>query len=317
MSLDDHLWNAEVDQFAHRVHGEFQRRTKGRYFREVPLFRHFRAALVECADTIKVEEYHGRKSEVCFRSAPPWTRVNKPPACELSDLAIVWVYGRQRHLDVRVSFLQAKWSDEIHGCAEETLPCNERFRGNSTQWYLLNKRPEIWPSHSKFNPPPDLLKGAVLPSIASFGVFHDTGYRDYEFFYGSADSIICPPPKRANKKARMHCASPHRFLTIGPYIEEKFSPSLRGFSSALLRGRVGSPISLDDKVTNSEKAYRERIGGWIVSGIRALNGRPEGGQLFNVLASHFDDSAGEFRDKLEHSTGVDKFLLIGGGDLPP
>lgn len=315
MSVHDPVWIAEADVFAHCVNGDFYHRTNGKRLREVPLFRHLKCSLVRNADTVSVEEYHGRKSEVSFRSARPWTRGNRSPACELSDLAIVWLYAHRRDIDIRVTFLQAKWSGGAHKCMEQGPPYNEAFQGNSTQWYLLNKRPDIWPSHGNFNPPSDLLKGAALPSVSSFGVFHDLGGHEYNFFYGAADTVICPPPRRATAKASMYCASPHRFVTTGPYLEEKFSPSVRDFISALLCGRVGTPIELESSLSKTERNYRSRVGGWLVSCIQTFNPGAERRRLFQALRRHFDDFTADFAEPVQEGTGVGQFLLIGGGDL--
>ena len=210
MSKKSHAYGlALLNNFAHASHTA--------RLDEVELFRALRVAILATAPHFPVEEYHGAVSRVLFPACPPWTK--QVAQCELSDLCIVW-FRRKPRAAARITFLQAKLSKKQH------LPCmdgtKQSFIGDSTQWYLLNKRPELVGCFHTFQPPTNLLKDALLPSVATFGVFHKGAHSAYSFFYASADIIGATTPKKAGR-ARLN-------IPIVPEID-----TTRGFEKKNLR----------------------------------------------------------------------------------
>ena len=69
---------------------------------------------------------------------------------------------------IRISFLQAKSERKI---MKNQCISNQPFKANLEQWDLLAHRPII-NGVGSFDPPPNLLSSAILPSIGTFGFFY-------------------------------------------------------------------------------------------------------------------------------------------------
>lgn len=151
---------------------------------EIALFRHLKSILTASHHaSVQVEEYHGNSHQVYFQ--PRFSGSKRMRRCELADLAIV-SYSRRGRERARITFLQAK-----NDRRRRTLPPTVSklgWRVNTVQWDLLSGRPAIR-GHRRFNPPSDLLSGAILPSVGSFGFFHHVG-NTVDMAYTSADQLV-------------------------------------------------------------------------------------------------------------------------------
>lgn len=256
--------NTSSLMFGHCLERAFDRETSGKRMREVALFRTLMRAFNALRPRFHVEEYHGTKSRIQFSGAPPWTRSARP-SCELSDLAIVWLRGGK----ARVTFLQAKWSGkDYYGCDSDGY-INESFRGDSTQWYLLNKRPSIAPTHSNFRPPENLLSDAMLPSVCSYGLFYEQAVNRYGFLYASADVVMCPRPTRPSAKVPLDLLTTNYVSGYSGRIEQKWACCLSIFGSALHAGRVGTPIHDSTSISDEERQYRHDVSRWLARMLRS------------------------------------------------
>jgi hypothetical protein len=197
-----------------------------------------------------------------FTAAPPWTKANA--RCELSDLCIVWFRNKPSPL-ARITFLQAKLSKSQHSvCAAFNGRISETFVGDSTQWHLLHRRPGILPCFSTFDPPPNLLKNALLPSVGSFCVFHALARRTYSFFYASADVITCSKLTKPGK-AKLTAATNQAVVVARGYQEQKWTCCPYTFGVALFQGLIGTPIDRKDIASTRDEMHREEVRHWVAS----------------------------------------------------
>ncbi|HUE41142.1 MAG TPA: hypothetical protein VMO75_04375, partial [Chthoniobacterales bacterium] len=207
-----------------------------------------------------VDELHGNRSQVVFSAAPPWTKTIA--RCELSDLCIVW-FRRRPEPRARITFLQAKLSKDRHDlCVARSASISEDFIGDSTQWYLLHNRPTIVGRFQTFKPPTNLLSNALLPSVASFAVFHRNLDRCYNFFYASADTVISQTPSRPGK-AKLKANGPALTATVKTYTEQKWACCPLIFGAALFEGLIGTPIDYDGIASPIDDAYRQEARRWL------------------------------------------------------
>lgn len=225
----------------------FAGRSAGLGMGEVVLFRAMQHSLAAVAShpNIVVEEYHGAGHQVRFTGSGTYSRTNA--RCELSDLLVI-VYDRKTR-DARLSYIQAK--------SERNVPANsagvagQPLVANLEQWDLLARRPSIapapgpWGRPSTFNPPPDLLSSALLPSIGSF-VFFLHGPNGVEVYYAAA-SMLTPP--------RSYRTSSGRLLPVGDLCSCGPAPeclSIYGnaaFGSFLFGLMIGTPVLTQGRPT--------------------------------------------------------------------
>lgn len=171
-------------------------------FSEVQQFRALMRSFSSLSLPFKIEEFHGMKYQVVFNGQGSWGR---PSArCEISDLLVI-SYRKSPQFQARATLLQAKKSNEKHpslcGGFPNSIPYTD-FKANLEQWDLLSRRPNVLP-YPPFDCHPEILSGAILPSIGSLGVFHRISAKDYGFFYMTADSaepISSPKKKHAKLK---------------------------------------------------------------------------------------------------------------------
>lgn len=268
--------------FGNSLKQEFIKLSTGVGLYEVPLFQCLQKAILATAPRYRVEEFHGNRAQVVFPACPPWT---KPKArCELSDLCIVW-FRCKPHPLARITFLQAKRSLRRHSLCH---PCsggmNESFYGNSTQWYLLNKRPTLSGYSSNFNPPNALLKNALLPSVATFGIFYEVASNHYDFFYASADVVDSTTPKHPGC-VRLKVSSPVHQTNIHGFDEQKHACCLQIFGAALYDGYIGTPIHWGQVASPSDDEWRRATRKWLSS---VLVGAGNVGTVIKTFISTFD-----------------------------
>lgn len=230
-------------------------------FSEVQQFRALMRSFSSLGGPFKLEEFHGMKHQVVFNGKGSWGR---PSArCEISDLLIV-SYKTKPKFQARATLLQAKKSNQKHPnlCDgfPDTIPSVD-FKANLEQWDLLSRRPNVLP-YPPFDCHPEVLSGAILPSIGSLGVFHRHAGKKYDFFYMSAD--IAEPlsaPKR--KYAKLKTKSGKRMRTINRYSECTYACCLPTFAEALYNLEIGSPIESHNTISVRDEAYRNVFRGWL------------------------------------------------------
>lgn len=243
----------------------FASRTRGCPPSEIALFRELQATVAYLSTQFLIEEYHGARSQVVFKARQPWRR--GAGRCELADLMIITFQQRPSER-IRLTFLQAK-SER----SRIALPCTgslPAFWGNYEQWDLLSSRPTIHPTGSA-RPPSNVLSGALLSSVGSFGFFYLDQSRNYQVCYSAADYLqpVMPVPRHMGRLIFRG----HRCIrrTSG-YLESPVACCSLVFARALELGLIGTPL---EQITPDEP-YRARMRSWLHSVVRAAVSRPSG-----------------------------------------
>lgn len=232
-------------------------------FSEVQQFRALMRSFGSLNKSFKLEEFHGMKHQVVFNGQGTWGR---PSArCEISDLLIV-SYRTKPVFEARATLLQAKKSNEKHFGICSSWPNNvaqTSFKANLEQWDLLSRRPDVLP-YPPFECKPDILSGAILPSVGSIGVFHKVKGTQYDFFYMSAD-MAEPLSAPTRKHAKLKTKTGNLMRTISGYEECVFTCCLPTFAEALYNLKIGTPIEKDNPVDIKDERYRNSFRGWLKS----------------------------------------------------
>jgi hypothetical protein len=275
--------------FGLRLAETFASESKRKSFHEIKLFRALRSAIIATAPMFPVEEFHGSRSQVVFSSCLPWTKT--VARCELSDLCIIWFRTRPRP-EARITFLQAKRSPKLHTpCTSVSGSIHEVFRGDSTQWYLLHQRPPLLGRYSTFQPPPNLLSDALLPSVASYCVFHRRAGGGYGLFYVSADVISAAPPIKAGETT-LTAAIATASAVVHGLPEQKWACCPVVFGAALYSGHIGTPIDRSAGLPTADDAARTATRNWIGS-IFSGAVREGVGPVIRTFLGAFDIAASE------------------------
>lgn len=230
---------------------KFRSLTNGLSHAEVPLFRQMHKALVGLSDKFEVEEYHGTSRQVNFSGNGSFARTNA--RCELSDLMIITFSSVTK--SARLTYLQAK-SER----ATLASVCGRQFSANLEQWYLLKERPNI-AGIGNFNPPPDLLTSALLPSIGSFAFFYKDLAGDFQTYYASAN-FLTPPKIYSQRYGKLQATGPCHVEIKTTYSECLAACGNRSFAESLFRLEIGTPI--DRSIV---RALRTR--NWLAANLRA------------------------------------------------
>lgn len=249
-----------AEEFGAQLAEAFAQRTTSR-MGEVDLFRALRESILATASNFAIEELHGTKSHVEFAAKPPWT---KPRAvCELADFCVVW-FRCIPHPEARITFIQAKLSKRRHH--PSTTALDESFRGNSTQWCLLHGRPALNGVSRNFQPPNNLLSGALLHSVGSFCIFHKPAKDepiedDVSFFYVSAAHVDAIQPRFPGDV----CLSPiaPRPLKFGAQREQAWAPTPSSFGEALYSGWIGTPITPAQNAAQTSDDWHAGVRRWL------------------------------------------------------
>ncbi|KAF7766378.1 hypothetical protein PUND_a2195 [Pseudoalteromonas undina] len=232
-------------------------------FSEVQQFRALMRSFGSLNKSFKLEEFHGMKHQVVFNGQGTWGR---PSArCEISDLLIV-SYKTKPVFEARATLLQAKKSNEKHPNICSSWPNNiaqTSFKANLEQWDLLSRRPDVLP-YPPFECKPDILSGAILPSVGSLGIFHKVKGTEYDFFYMSAD-MAEPLSAPTRKHAKLKTKKGNLIRTISGYEECVFTCCLPTFAEALYKLKIGTPIQKDNPVDIKDERYRNSFRGWLKS----------------------------------------------------
>lgn len=247
--------------FAKALAKAWSRESSKSNFSEVQQFRALMRSFGSLRQPFKIEEFHGMKHQVVFNGKGSWGR---PSArCEISDLLII-SYRTYPEFRARATLLQAKKSNEKHSNLCDGFPNSipySDFKANLEQWDLLSRRPNVLP-YPPFDCHPEILSGAILPSIGSLGVFHRYSGKDYGFFYMAADSaepLSSPKRKHAKLKTKTNNCS----RTINGYIECTYACCLPIFAKALHELEIGTPIEPQNCINRKDERYRNIFRGWL------------------------------------------------------
>lgn len=241
--------------FATTFKSQFQSLTSGWNPREIPLFQALSSTIKSISTQFSINEYHGASHQVTFTATPPLLRPT--PRCELADLMIV-AYRTMPSLSIRVTYFQAK-SERAY---VHTPLCGRTFNfcGNVEQWYLLAEKPQIIGSGT-FQPPTDLLTGALLNSIGTFGVFYrqNTG-SPYEMFYSAASNLA--PANRLVRYSKLNATVPcYQHHWSHGYVETVAAGCFEWFAHDLASNFIGSPIEPNPSAPDS--LWRSKIRTWL------------------------------------------------------
>lgn len=260
-------------------------------FSEIQQFKALMRSFSSLGGPFRIEEFHGMKHQVVFNGKGSWGR---PSArCEISDLLIV-SYRKNPEFQVRVTLLQAKKSDQKHAGLCRGFPIvvpKTDFKANLEQWDLLSRRPDVLP-YPPFDCHPEILSGAILPSIGSLGVFHRISGKNYGFFYMSAD-IAEPLSSPKRKYAKLKTKKEKRSRKIDGYDECTYACCLPTFAKALYELKIGTPIEPKNWVSEKDKNYRNIFRGWLTSLLYSYmemtsNDSPLARDLVDQLESNYD-----------------------------
>ncbi|QDW67903.1 hypothetical protein FPZ22_08130 [Luteimonas granuli] len=206
---------------------------------EVALFRAFIKSFNALGPEALAKEYHGNRYQVTFQQARGAGR--STPRCELCDVLIIH-YPAGNPSAARLTFNQAKAASKPLGCLGlASLHQPYSFGANLEQWDLLSNRPLVRPATKTFQPPSDLLSGALLPSVGSFGVFYPAS-AGFEFAYFVADRLN-PLRNGPSRSGTLQWTHPlHQLRKVAGYTEVLGTCCIRKFGEALELGHVGTPV---------------------------------------------------------------------------
>jgi hypothetical protein len=298
--------------FGQRFAADFSRLADGKPFRELRLFRALQKALIAQADRFSIEEFHGSGSQVVFPAHQHWTK--SAARCELSDLCIIWF--RRRPVPVaRITFLQAKISlnNFSFGGAHGKAP-SVSFDVDSTQWCLLHRRPQILGRYRTFNPPVDLLSGALLPSVGSYGIFHQGSTADVRFFYSTAANLHMPAPTSPGNRT-VHCPLGATRMPVGSWQEEQWCDSAQSFGEALYDGMIGTPIHLVPSQAPAHARWATDVRRWILGFLpRAPVAKMWNRRTIDTFRETFEIPEDEIRREESDSPAKSVIVIDGDGD---
>lgn len=278
-------------------------------FYEVQLFRAFMSALTSLSSRFQIEEFHGSKHQVVFTAAGPWSGM--APRCELSDLMIV-TYTTTPEWAIRLTFLQAKkYSGQLALCSHYPNISPAQFPGDLKQWHLLSKRPKIL-GVPPFDPPSDLLSGALLATVGTFGVFHRGGRHSDGFMYAAADCLSpLGTPKRS--RAQLNTTAGPAYVVTQSLPEMNFACCTEIFGYGLYGGLVGTPLANGNTVSVRDHTYRRQVNSWLANILRSSmrqtsQDRPAAGELLNYIGGEGrDDGVGDAPGEVP---GIPHLLVI-------
>jgi len=249
----------------------FRTNTKGLSHKEIPLFRKFHETLASLSDAFHIEEYHGSGHQVTFIGDGLYAR--RQAQCELSDLMIIVYSSFSSH--IRLSYLQAK--SERNSLA---FVSKNGFTANLEQWFLLSTRPTIKGGRT-FNPPPELLSGAILPSVGSFAFFFKNSAGDFQTYYASA-SHLAPVSQSAKRYGKVQPKGTGSISVTSGYEECLVACDNRSLAKSLYSLQIGTPID-----QNVPQSYDTR--NWLAANLRRLRPTEVTRNLIDLLKPETND----------------------------
>lgn len=215
-------------------------RTSSGMKKEVDLFRAFIRVFNLLGTDALAKEYHGNRYQVTFNERRGAGRAI--PRCELCDVMII-NYPIGDPGAARITFNQAKVTDNVLRCHQAfSTAAPYSFRANLEQWDLLSNRPYISSASRFFYPPSNLLSGALLSSVGTFGVFYPVG-TSFDFAYLVADGLT-PLHNNASPSGTLLWRAPLlQIRVVGAHDEMTGTCCLHQFGDALEQNLIGTPIS--------------------------------------------------------------------------
>lgn len=243
---------SQAELFARDFDIRFGAATSGMSGAEIPLFTAMCNVLSGCArHGVRAEIYHGSRYQVRFPGDGVHARYKA--RCELSDLLIVAFSSASR--EVRITYLQAK-SER----ATVTNPLVHEYSANLEQWYLLSTRPRISGIGAAANMPPDLLSGAAMESVGSFGFFYRDTKNKFQIFYSSAASLSVTS-RRANRGGSVKFGGIAMSYSPSGAVECLSAATSFDFAKSLFMMEIGTIIDLSDRKPGSASR-------WLAGGLR-------------------------------------------------
>jgi hypothetical protein len=251
-----------ADEFGQSLHKAWQAAATSQPFEEIPLFRALVRAIMSLSSRFRIEEYHGSQHQVMFLGVAPWCR--KTPRCEISDLLIV-TYRRYPSVAIRMTFLQAKRTIRLLSLCPEypSFRSSAVFRANLEQWDLLARRPSIL-GVPPFDPPSNLLRDAILPSVGSFCVFHKTHSDQPSFIYASAD-MLKPVGQPSRKHWRVETLPDDSVRQTAGHDEAILACCPGIFGLQLYLGHIGTPLEFSNVTSFNDQKWREQARVWLAA----------------------------------------------------
>lgn len=243
--------------FGTDLSNEFEKLTRGCIFKEVELFTKLQDAFLNLQNSkykYAIDIIHGRKSFVNFECnatyAPP-INIGNIVTCELADM--MFIVFSSKNNSIRLMYLQNK---------KGTRP--DRFKADLLQLNLLKeKRPIIstkLPSCVFGNK--NILSEALLPSVASYGVFYnDSTSSKIEMAYYPACNINLANEKGKTKtRTVFYESAKFSSVTLNNELEEnQGEKTLSGFGNALVNMQIGTPISQRDNIYHNLTSFLHNI----------------------------------------------------------
>ena len=271
---------------------------RGRKIGEVMLFREMANQFNAPGRCTYVEEVHGNKGRVEFRSLFSLG----PKTVELGDL-LLFTYDEYKR-ELRICTMQAKYKK---GRFQKFLHC----RGDIFQWELLYTKPTITNKNGSHFPPHILNFRADYDSITAYGVFyHDAYQHAIDFLYTMpylfkpvrwprgpisggvrAFQFICPIAAKGSVKSCVRGIAPHEAFSIC---------SIDAFEDQVLRCKVGAPIEKDSEIQK-----------WALNLFAHMRNRADHPEVIDAILRAYEFF---YRDtvstKLEYSDSVPAALIV-------
>jgi len=225
--------------FGELLSKEFNKLTKDGTFCEVELFTKLQDAFINLSIEYPgtIELIHGDRSLVdfeCTATYVPKEFIGTTVTRELSDMMFI-VFSKEKNA-IRLMYLQNK----------KGLSAT-KFKAELLQLNLLKERLPLIP----FNLPScvfgdeNMLSNAILPSVASYGVFYQNPINQKtDMAYYPANNLTVNLPARTGKirNAYYDEALFGKENSINGYKETKGEPNLIKFGNALIDMYIGTPI---------------------------------------------------------------------------
>lgn len=273
---------------------------------EIALFRAFIRTFNYLAPNALAHEYHGNRYQVTFTAMRGAGR--KRPRCELCDVMIIH-YPEGNPRAARVTFNQAKVSSNPLQCSKAVF-APYKFHANLEQWDLLSNRPLIRATTAKINLPANLLSGALLPSVGSFGVFYPSG-QGFDFAYFVANGLIPLNNNNSSSGTLQWKTQLGDVREINNYKEITATCCMNTFVESLESGLIGTP--LQQVLNASTEAAEPRI--WFRSMLFSLQEMYPDSTLPNELLEGFELNLDEPSKNVELSTPRAVILVKTGKPL--
>lgn len=247
--------------FALQLEEAWHKKSQKANFSEVKQFRALMDSFSSLKSNFDIEEFHGMKHQVIFNGEGTWKR--NPARCEISDLLVVSYDNNYYTPQIRVTFIQAKKSNEKHSLCQDwpNKISQTSFKANLEQWDLLARRPYVLP-YKPFHCHPNILKDAILPSIGSIMVFHKISSKENNLFYISADKLT-PLSSPKTKFAKLKTLTGNTIRIIQGHKERVFACCISTFAESLYNLEIGTPIQKEKGLSGKEELYRKDFRQWI------------------------------------------------------